>query len=742
MATKTTKPAKPAKPVKKPARPAKPAKPVKAEKALKTKKPIPLAAAKEIKLSDLAKQLKTTSKELIGKLSEMGIGISSDKNPLDEITIRKIKKALARKETPPRIEAKVEIKPEVKKKPEALQLIKEKAAPKIQKPAEEKRPETVLVQPPEEKPQPALAAQKVLQIKFPLTIKDLALKMFVGPSTLIKTLMEMGIMATINQLIDEDVAKKSGEKLGYAIEALKSVEEKVVAVYEEQDLSKLVHRAPVVTFMGHVDHGKTSLLDYIRKSKITEYEKGGITQHIGAYRVELARGAITFLDTPGHEAFTAMRARGATATDIIILVVAADDGIKPQTIEAISHARAAQVPIVVAINKIDKPNIDIDRVKKQLSEYDLLAEDWGGKTITVGVSAKTGAGIDTLLDMLLLEAEMLELKADPTKPAKGVIIEGKLSKGGGPIATVLVQSGTLQAGDIIVCGQYCGKVRALIDDRIHKTKKATPSMPVEILGLNGVPEAGDTFYVIDSEKRAREICESHARKIKEAQTSPGVVKISLEDLYDKIKKGEVKELRIILKADVQGSLEALKDSLLKIDTKEIRLNIMLAGVGEVKESDVMLAAASNAIIIGLHTTKTTEANEIAAKEGVDIKLYGIIYEAISDIKAALEGLLEPKLKEEFKGRALVRQVFNLTKYGIIAGCYVQKGTIKRTNNCRLIRNGQEVFKGKLSSLKRFKDDVKEMGEGFECGIGLEGFKDIQAGDIIEAFEILKIARKL
>ncbi len=699
---------------------------------------------------DLAKQLKLTSSELIARLSELGIGISSSRSALDEATVKRIKRALAKKGPA----AKVAIKQtKARKTPESAKKEPPKRARrKRAKPDEPVGRITEEEKPTEAKPEAELSlkavvikeklAKKTIKVKFPITVKDLASRMSIGPSLLIKHLMEIGVFATINQLIDERAAKEAGAKFGYTVEPLPTVEEETIAVHEKEDVSKLRPRAPIVTFMGHVDHGKTSLLDYIRKSKIIDLEKGGITQHIGAYRVHLDKGEITFLDTPGHEAFTAMRARGVTATDIVVLVVAADDGIKPQTIEAIDHARAAGVPIVVAINKIDKPNIDINKVKKQLSELDLVTEDWGGKTIAVNVSAKTGEGIDKLLEMVLLEAEMLELKADPAKLARGVVIEGKLSKGGGPIATVLVESGTLHQGDVVVCGRYYGKIRALIDDRIHKVKQAPPSMPVEILGLNGIPEAGDPFFAVDNEKKARQIAELRLQKIKEENLGPVARKISLEDLYAEIQKGSVKELKVILKADVQGSLEALRDSLIKIDTKEIKLNIIHKAVGEVNESDVLLAAASNAVIIGLHTSKTAEAERAVKKEGVDLKLYNIIYEAISDIKAALEGMLEPKLKEVFKGRAVVRQVFKISKAGTIAGCYVQKGTIRRTDNCRLIRNGQEIYKGKISSLKRFKDDVKEATEGYECGIALESFEDIERTDIIEAFEVQKIARKL
>ena len=577
-------------------------------------------------LLTLAKELKIDSKELIGKLSELGIGVGSAKSALNETTVKRIKRALS------------------KKKPTAQSYNKEKSAGFKKAPAFTKKrvrnkikkqeikplqaqPETT---PSVSIPTPASLETSVLpasveetpnlkpmMVKLPIAVKDLASKMSIASNLLIKQLMGIRVMATINQLIDEEIAKEVGEKFGYRIEPLPTVEQETLAVHEKEDASKLEPRPPVVTFMGHVDHGKTSLLDCIRKSKIADLEKGGITQHIGAYRVHTDRGDITFLDTPGHEAFTAMRSRGATATDIVILVVAADDGIKPQTIEAIDHARAAEVPIIVALNKIDKPNIDLERVKKELSSFDLTPEDWGGKTIIAGVSAKTGEGVDSLLEMILLEAEMLELKADPSKPARGVVVEGKLSKGGGPIATVLIESGTLYPSDVVVCGKYYGKIRALINDRIHKIKKALPAAPVEILGLNGVPGAGDKFFVVDNERKAREITELRLQKIKEESSAPTARKISLEDLYGEIQKGSVKELKVILKADVQGSLEALRDSLMKINTKELKLNIIHRAVGEVSESDVLLASASNAIIIGLHTTKTPEAYKAVKKEGVD-----------------------------------------------------------------------------------------------------------------------------
>ncbi len=493
--------------------------------------------------------------------------------------------------------------------------------------------------------------------------------------------------------------------------------------------------------MGHVDHGKTSLLDLIRKSKITETEHGGITQHIGAYKVVLDKGEITFLDTPGHEAFTAMRIRGANITDIVVLVIAADEGVMPQTIEAIDHSKAADVPIVVALNKIDKPQADLDRVKKQLSDLGLTPEDWGGKTVTVSVSAKTAEGIDTLLEMMLLEAEMLELKANYDKEASGVIVDAKLTKGKGSLATVVIQNGSLHQGDIIIAGTYFGRVKAMLDDHGRPMQIAGPSTPVEILGLSGVPRAGEQFYAIDDEKKAREIClqRQELEKQKQMQYTP---RISLEDLYSKIKEGQIKELKIILKADVQGSLEALRDSLQKLPTEEVKLNVIHSGIGTINNSDVVLAVASDAVIVGFHVDIAPQAKEQAEKEGVDIHLYRIIYDAINEITSALEGLLEPKIKKRFLGQIEVRQVFKLSKSGIVAGCFVKKGEINRNANVDLIRNGQKIYEGKISSLKRFKDDVREVQEGFECGITLSNHDDIKTEDIIEAFEIEKITRKL
>lgn len=583
---------------------------------------------------------------------------------------------------------------------------------------------------------------KELELQLPITVKDLAVRLQEKPSIIIKTLMGMGIMAGINQVLEEAAAAKLCEKYRCKIKHALDQEELALLIHRQSDEpQELQARFPIVTLMGHVDHGKTSLLDAIRESKVTESEHGGITQHIGAYRVNLTHGEITFLDTPGHEAFTAMRARGASITDIVILVVAADDGVMPQTQEAVDHARAAAVPIIVAVNKIDKPQANIDRVKKQLQGLDLVSEDMGGKTITVPVSAKTQEGIDDLLEMILLEASMLELKANPNRLARGVVIESKMTRGRGPVATLLIQNGTLRLNENIIVGKFYGKIRAMFNDRGLSVAAARPSFPVEVLGISGIPEAGEQFFVIEDEKKTREL--AALREEKERQQQIKLVKrISLEDLHAQIEEGKLKELKLIIKADVQGSLEAIKDTLNKLNVSEIKLDIIHTGVGNINTSDVVLSVASNALILGFNVTCDERAKELAVKDGVDVRTYNIIYELANDIKAAVEGMLEPKIKKVSIGRAEVRKVFKLTRAGSVAGCFVTKGKINRNNLINLVRNGQVVFEGKMASLKRFKDDVREANEGFECGISLSGFQDLQEGDIIEAYEIEKIARKL
>ncbi len=581
-----------------------------------------------------------------------------------------------------------------------------------------------------------------LEINIPISVKDLSVRLQQKPSVVLKRLLEKGIFANINQNLEGEVVKEIALSFGYEMVKAKTQEEQLWESHKlEEDPSQLKPRAPVVTFMGHVDHGKTSLLDKIRKSSIADQEHGGITQHIGAYLVNHPKGRIAFLDTPGHEAFTAMRSRGAHLTDIVILVVAADEGVMPQTEEALNHARAAKVPIVVALNKIDKSSADPDRVKKELADRGLIPEDWGGKTVVAGVSALSGEGIEHLLEMILLEAELLELKANYDKKASGVVVEAHMSQGKGPMATVIVQNGTLKEGDIVVVGNHFGRIRAMFDDREKPIQEAIPSSPVEILGLSGVPEAGDPFYVVDQERLAREITlqrqeQQKAKKLQEFS------KITLEDLYSQIQEGKIKELNVIVKADVQGSLEAIVDSLKKIPSEGVGLNFIHTGVGDINASDVILADASNAIIIGFQVGQDTRAQETLAKHPVDVRTYRIIYDAVKDVKKALEGLLEPKTRKKFVARIEVRQIFKISKAGLVAGCFVQKGKIHRKVQIDCVRNGQVIFTGSLSSLKRFKDDVREVGEGLECGLTLNGFSELQVGDILEAFEIEKIARTL
>jgi len=651
----------------------------------------------------------------------------------------------------------VKPRPKVEVKPPAPQPTIVKKVDLLPKPALKPSPQPVrppvkaVVPPPQPPPTPPQAAPvkkiepvvlKIVEVQAPITIKDLSAKLSVKPNDLIKSLMTRKIFATINQSLDEAVVNEISREFGYEIKHPPTMEEELLKEHHEKvDKSKLVLRPPVVTFMGHVDHGKTSLLDYIRKTNVASREHGGITQHIGAYEVVLSKGRVTFLDTPGHEAFTAMRARGAKATDVVVLVVAADDGVMPQTIEALNHARAAGVTIVVAINKCDLASANIDKVKKQLAQQSLSSEDWGGKTIVLPVSAKTGQGVNELLEMLLLEAELLELKANPSLKARGVVIEGHLSGGKGPVATVLVKNGTLRAGDVILSGLYYGRVKAMLDDKGNKVNEAPPSKPVEIMGLSGVPRAGDEFFVVKDEKKARTLSILKQDQKRHARLA-GQKRITLEDIYTQAKEGKIQELKIILKGDVQGSIEALGKSLEELSTSQIKLNIIHNAVGSINESDVILAAASNTVIIGFNVKTEEKAAYSAEKEGVEIKQYHIIYEAIADVRAAMEGMLEPIAKEVFLGRAVVKQVFRVSKAGVIAGSYIQKGTITRQAKIKLVRDKQVVYEGKIGSLKRFKDDVREVAEGFECGIGLAGHDDVKEGDVIEAYTIEMVARRL
>ncbi|APM38796.1 translation initiation factor IF-2 [Clostridium kluyveri] len=581
-----------------------------------------------------------------------------------------------------------------------------------------------------------------VEIEDTITVKEFSEKIGKPITEVIKQLIFMGVMAAINQEIDFSTAEKLGEKFDITVLKKKEDIDKGVAEQDEDEDEDInvEKRPPVVTVMGHVDHGKTSLLDAIRKSKVTATEAGGITQHIGAYTVTINGEKITFLDTPGHEAFTAMRARGAQITDIVILVVAADDGIMPQTAEAINHCKAANVPIVVAINKIDRPGANVDKVKQELTEYELVPEDWGGDTICIPVSAHTKEGIDTLLEMLLLTAEMQELKANSNRNGKGTVVEAKLDKGRGAVATLLIQNGTLNVGDSIIVGSTYGRIRAMFDDKGNKIKSAGPSIPVEILGLSEVPAAGDRFHQVKDEKTARDIAEKRKQKIREEYLQ-STHKVSLEDLYNQIKEGKVKELNIIVKADVQGSIEALKQSLQKLSNEEVKVRVIHGAVGAITETDVTLASASNAIIIGFNVRPDSNAQAAAEKESVDVKTYRVIYNAIEDIKAAMVGMLEPDYKEVILGKAEIRQIYKISNVGTIAGCYVLEGKMVRNCKVRIIRDGIVIFESELASLKRFKDDVKEAAEGYECGLSIEKFNDIKEGDIVEAYDIEEIKKK-
>ncbi len=589
---------------------------------------------------------------------------------------------------------------------------------------------------------PIKAGKRKITMVETIQVSELAQKMGVKVAEVIMKLMGLGVMATANQTVDYDTAVLVASEFGYEVEKKSVAEDIIEQVQKEVKGGEPVPRPPVVTIMGHVDHGKTTLLDAIRKSDVAAKEAGGITQHIGAYEVELPSGEqVVFLDTPGHEAFTSMRARGASVTDIVILVVAADDGVMAQTKEAIDHARAAGVPIIVAVNKIDKPGANPDRVKTELSELGLMPEDWGGDTIFVNVSAKMGTGIDELLEMMVLQAEVLELKADPNRPATGYVIESKLDRGRGPVATLLIKEGTLHVGDAMVCGLNYGKVRAMLNDKGQKVEEAGPSKPVEVQGLSGVPEAGSQFVVLPNEKKAREVAEYRQRKAREAELAKSS-RISLETVFEKMKEQDLKVLHIIVKADVQGSLEALSEALRKLSTDKIKIDIVRGGIGAITESDVLLASASDAIIIGFNVKPSPQAKQLAAKEHVDIRFYNVIYHALEEVKSAMAGLLEPVYKEKTLGRAEVRQTFHIAKVGTVAGCYVQEGVMKRNAQARLLRDNVVVYTGKIESLRRFKDDVKEVQAGYECGIALEKFNDIKIGDVIEAFEMEEITPDL
>ncbi|OQX46471.1 MAG: translation initiation factor IF-2, partial [Candidatus Sedimenticola endophacoides] len=575
-----------------------------------------------------------------------------------------------------------------------------------------------------------------------IVVADLAQKMSVKAAAVIKELMKMGMMVTINQPLDHDTAVLVVEEMGHKAVALResSIEDEVMSALEAQG-GEQQSRAPVVTIMGHVDHGKTSLLDHIRETRVAAGEAGGITQHIGAYHVETGHGMISFLDTPGHAAFSAMRARGAQATDIVVIVVAADDGVMPQTVEAIQHSRAANVPIIIAINKMDKPDANPDRVIQELSQHEVIPEDWGGEHQFVKVSAKTGSGVEDLLDAILLQAEVLELTAVVDGPARGIVVESSLDKGRGPVATVLVQSGTLNKGDMLVSGQEFGRVKAMLDENRHQVKSAGPSIPVEVLGLSGVPSAGDDVMVVADERKARELASMRQDKNRDSRLAAQKA-AKMDEFFASMSEGEVNYINLIVKADVQGSVEALKESLVKISADNIKVKIVAAGVGGINESDVNLATTSGAFIIGFNVRADATARRVAEEQGVDIRYYSIIYEIMDDVKKAISGMLSPEVREEFIGLAEVRDVFRSSKIGAIAGCMIIEGVVRRNNPIRVLRDNVVIYEGALESLRRHKDDVNEVKSGTECGIGVKNYNDVKVGDQIECFERIEVARKV
>ena len=589
---------------------------------------------------------------------------------------------------------------------------------------------------------PVAPVSREVRIPETITVGELAQKMSVKAGELIKIMMKLGSMVTINQVLDQETAALVAEEMGHQYILIKEndLEAQVMAEADE-DAGNIIQRAPVVTIMGHVDHGKTSLLDYIRKTKVVAGEAGGITQHIGAYRVQTPKGTITFLDTPGHAAFTAMRARGADATDIVILVVAADDGVMPQTIEAIQHANAAKVPLIVAVNKMDKPDADPERVKSELSQHGVIAEEWGGENLFAYVSAKSGEGIDDLLDKVLIQAEVLELTAPSTGMGRGVVIESRLDRGRGSVATVLVQSGVVKKGDIMLAGMEYGRIRAMLDENGNELKEAGASTPVEILGLSGTPNAGDEVVIVENERKAREIANFRQGKFKEIKIARQQ-KAKLENLFSNTGDGEVHTVNLMIKADVQGSVEALSDSLLKLATDEVKVNIIASGIGGITESDVQLAIASEAIIIAFNVRADANAKKLAENEGVDLRYYSIIYEAIDQVKAAMQGMLSPEVREDIIGLAQVREVFRSSKFGTVAGCIVEDGVLKRNNPIRVLRNNVVIYEGALESLRRFKDDVSEVRAGTECGLGVKNYNDVRIGDQIECYERVSIERTL
>ena len=682
----------------------------------------------KIRVYELAKELNVSSKDLINLLmEEFGVEVKNHMSVIEDEDATLIKELLGDTS-------------DSEGKKSLVDEYEEELAESLNKGVRKKKKNKKELEQ-EEVERNAEAACGVIEIGDTITVKELCEKLGKPTNDVIKNLIFLGVMAGVNQEIDFSTAEKLCEKYEVLVEKKEEGTE-LEEFEEEADVveENLVKRPPIVTIMGHVDHGKTSLLDAIRKAKVTASEAGGITQHIGAYTVSLNGEKITFLDTPGHEAFTAMRARGAQVTDIVILVVAADDGIMPQTKEAINHCKAADVPMIVAINKIDRPGANVDRVKQELTEHGLVSEDWGGDTICVPVSAKTGENLESLLEMVLLTAEMQELQADPNRKAKGTVIEAKLDKGRGAVASLLIQNGTLNVGDSILVGSTYGRIRAMFDDRGKKIKSAGPSIPVEILGLSEVPAAGDRFIVCKDEKTARNMAELRKQKIK-ADSHQASNRVSLEDLYSQIQEGKVKELAIVVKADVQGSVEAIRQSLEKLSTDDVKVRVIHGAVGAITETDVILAAASNALIIGFNVRPDGNATAQSEKESIEIKTYRIIYDAIEDVKSAMIGMLEPEYKEVVNGKAEVRMTYKISNVGTIAGCYVIDGKIVRNSEVRVIRDGIVIFESTLASLKRFKDDAKEVAKGYECGLSVEKFNDLKEGDIIESFTMEAIKRK-
>jgi translation initiation factor IF-2 len=651
-----------------------------------------------MKVNELAKELGITGKELLARLKAEGVAVKKQSDELDEDTVSFVREEYSEK--------------------------KEKPAPKNVSKEQPSEPET--------RQRIEILGEEIL-LEGTATLQEFASALGLTGPSILQTMIKMGKMLPLTATLDNQTAEELAEKLGYRIVI---VEDEPV---DTIDKSLLRSRPPVVTVMGHVDHGKTTLLDAIRATQVAEREAGGITQHIGASVVDLKEGRIVFLDTPGHEAFTQLRARGASVTDIVVLIIAADDGVMPQTVEAINHARAAGVPIIVAINKIDKPNADIERVKNNLVTHKLVPEEWGGDTQMVEISAKQSTGIQELLDVILIQAEVMDLKAVFDAPAEGVVIESRLDKGKGPVATVLISSGTLRISDAVVSGHHCGKIRALLDWHGKNVTAATPSTPVEVLGIADLPSAGDTFKVVENEKTARELAQNRLLEIQD-KLKPKSTKISFEDLFAKVQTGAVKELKTVIKSDVQGSLEAIEDSLMKLDVGDVKIKIIHKGIGSITDNDINLASASDAVVIGFNVRATGATQKLAAKERVEIRTYRIIYDLINDVKAALEGMLEPEYREIILGNAEIRQVFQVAKTGSIAGSYVTDGKIVRTSPVRLIRDNNVVWDGKIAALRRFKDDVKEVVQGFECGISLDGYNDIQVGDIIESYGMEKVSR--